>query len=469
TKMSEKEDQADVGDSTVNVEYEDDFEKDPECLTDEEENQNLEKKKPEEKKEDVEAQVPKAADTFQEGSKEMEEKLDQPSEADVKVIYSNEKHLESRADTEQKHHESDTERSIQEFKLENEQKLDDGEDEEMKPYVLEKIEGTNKELENPALAAQNRERKLKFKDEAALQAPPPEDAAVGKTDLARGDDLSVGLSLMHISGDTGQKGTSPSQRAGSAVEVTDDRVLVEKGGKFELLSLCDIESQGILLPVNVYFPDTGTPLSNSLPPTLQIKELPPSDSKEQPNSALNDTRDLEKQKTESANISMKGSTYTLTPRQKELRKQREIRNERLRREEEDKKRELEDLKRQENDLVFRAWLQKKKVQIQEEKRIRRAKQLEEMRMKEVIRDPEEAYRLWLKKKHQQYAKERRIEFLRRQAEEVPFIPRREECDRAFRDWLRKKREEKQAAELAAKERARQIRLEVRRARHRRNI
>ncbi|NXC82987.1 CC181 protein, partial [Cercotrichas coryphoeus] len=474
TKMSEKEEQADVGDSTVNAEYEDDFEKDPGCLTDEEEKQNLcEKEKPEEKEEDVEAQVPTAADSFQEGNEGMEIKQDQLSEADVKVkaMYSNEKHLESRADTEQKHHESDTERerSIQESKLENEQKTDDGEDEEMKRYVLEKIEDANKELENQALEVQNRERKLKFKDEAALQAPPPEDVEVGKTDLARGDDLSVGLSLMHISGDTGQKGTSLSERAGSAVEVTDDRVLVEKGGKFELLSLCDIESQGILLPVNVSFTETGTPLSDSLPPALQIKELSPSDSKEQPDSALNDTRDLVKQKTESANTSMKSSTYTLTPRQKELRKQREIRNERLRREEEDRKRELEELKRQENELVFRAWLQKKKVQIQEEKRIRRAKQLEEMRMKEVIRDPEEAYRLWLKKKHQQYVKEKRIEFLRRQAEEVPFIPRREECDRAFRDWLRRKREEKQAAELAAKERARQIRLEARRARQRRNI
>ncbi|NXM90437.1 CC181 protein, partial [Oenanthe oenanthe] len=411
----------------------------------------------EEREEDVEAQVPKAADSFQEGNKEMEEKLDQPSEADAKVTYSDEEHLESRGDSEQEHHESGTERerSIQESKLENEQKLDDGEDEE----------GADKELENQALVTENRERKLKFKDEA----PPPEDAEVGKTDLARGDDLSVGLSAMHISGDTGQKGTSLSERAGSAVEVTDDRVLVEKGGKFELLSLSDIESQGMLLPVNVYVTDTGDPLSNSSPPTLQIKELPSSDFKEQPDSALNDTRDLEKQKTESANASVKNSTYTLTPRQKELRKQREIRNERLRREEEDKQRELEDLKRQENELVFRAWLQKKKVQIQEEKRIRRAKQLEEMRMKEVIRDPEEAYRLWLKKKHQQYAKERRIEFLRRQAEEVTFIPRREECDKAFRDWLRRKREEKQAAELAAKDRARQIRLEARRARQRRSI
>lgn len=43
--MSEKEDQRDMGDLTENAEYEDDFEKDPECLTDEEEKQNPGEKK----------------------------------------------------------------------------------------------------------------------------------------------------------------------------------------------------------------------------------------------------------------------------------------------------------------------------------------------------------------------------------------------------------------------------------------
>ncbi|XP_023802283.1 coiled-coil domain-containing protein 181-like [Cyanistes caeruleus] len=91
------------------------------------------------------------------------------------------------------------------------------------------------------------------------------------------------------------------------------------------------------------------------------------------------------------------------------------------------------MRRRENEIVYKAWLQKKKVQLKEEKRVRRAKQLEELRMKDVNRDPEEAYRLWLKKKHQQYMKEKRIEFLRRQTEEVAFVPRAEECDRAFRE------------------------------------
>ncbi|NWT55363.1 CC181 protein, partial [Erythrocercus mccallii] len=467
TKMSEKEDQADVGDLTENAEYEDDFEKDPESLTDEEGKQNLDQKEnPEE--EDV-AQIHKATDSFQKDNEKMEENLDQLSDADVKVIYSNEKYLESRA--EEKDHESARESSIQESKLEGDQELDEVEDEELKHYVLGEIEEANKDLENQNPADQSREQKLKFKDEMGLQAPPPEDAEVGQcTDLARREDFSVALSQLHISDDKGQKYAGPDE------EMTDGKILVEKDKKFELLCLCDIESQGILPPISVSFTDDETqqrspksPRSSSLPAASEMKETPPSDSKHHPDSALNGAKDQREQKTESASKSVKSSTYSLTPRQKELRKQIELRKERLKREEEERIRELEELKRRQNELVFRAWLQKKKEQIQEEKRNRRAKKLEELRLKEVSRDPEEAYRLWLKKKHQQYVKEKRLEYLRRQTEEVSFFPSAEECDRAFRDWLRRKREEKQAAELAAKERVRQIRLEARRARKMRNI
>ncbi|NXS01083.1 CC181 protein, partial [Oxylabes madagascariensis] len=374
TKMSEKEDQGDVGDLTENAEYEDDFEKDQEGLTDEEEKQNHgEKENPEEKEEDVEAQNPKAADSSQKDNEEMEENLDQLSEADenVKVIYSNEKYLESRAGIEQKDQES---------KLENEQELDEGEDEELKRHVLGKIEEANKDLENQD---QSREQKLKFKDEMGLQAPPTEDAEVAETALAIRDDVSVGLSQLQISDDKGRKPTSLSEHAGPDEEVTDGKVLVEKDRKFELVSLCDIEGQGILPPISVSFTDIETQQTSpsSLPTASQMKETPPSDSKDHPDSALSGAKDLGKEKTESASKAVKSSTYSLTPRQKELRRQIELRKERLRREEEERKMELEEIRRRENEIVFRAWLQKKKEQIKEEKRNRRAKQLEELRIK----------------------------------------------------------------------------------------
>lgn len=42
------------------------------------------------------------------------------------------------------------------------------------------------------------------------------------------------------------------------------------------------------------------------------------------------------------------------------------------------KKEQEEVKRKENEMVFRAWLEKKKGQMQEERRIQRAKELEDL-------------------------------------------------------------------------------------------
>ncbi|NWX10268.1 CC181 protein, partial [Caloenas nicobarica] len=510
-KMSEKEDQgdpADMGDLTESGEYEDDFEKDPEWLTSEEEKENLgERENPEKNEEDIEAQIVKIADKFEQDNEEMEENPDQLSQADVdvKVRSSNEESLESKSDIKQRYHVSvtDSESSIQESKLENQQEVDEDEDEEIKRYILEKIEEANKLLENQAPVNQNRERKLKFKDKLVdLEVPPLEDAEVCKTDLARGDDVSNRLSRLHISNEMGQESTSLSPHAGKDEEKMDGKILVEKDGKFELLSLHDFEGQGFLPPISVSFTDIETqrmsPKSSHYSPfgtVSRMKEVPPvrpgahsfsrgqedcvyfpkppSNPKCRPNSAVNAARGLGRQKTpqraQSANAPVRSSTYCLSPRQKELRKQLEQRKEKLRKEEEERKREQEQQKKRENEMVFKAWLQKKKEQVQEERRIRRAKELEDLNTKERNRNPEEAFKLWLKKKHQEHMREKQIEMLRRQAEGIAVFPRTEECNRAFKEWLKRKREEKRAEELAAKERARQLRLEARRAKQLQNI
>lgn len=63
---------------------------------------------------------------------------------------------------------------------------------------------------------------------------------------------------------------------------------------------------------------------------------PPSNPKRRPNSAINAARGLGKRKTpqraQSANVPVRSSTYCLSPRQKELRKQLEQRKEKLRKE-----------------------------------------------------------------------------------------------------------------------------------------
>ncbi|XP_074708543.1 coiled-coil domain-containing protein 181 isoform X1 [Strix uralensis] len=372
--MSEKEDQgdpADMGDLTESGEYEDDFEKDLEWLTNEEEKENLgEGENPEKNEEDIEAQIFKVADNFEEDNEEMEENPDQLSESDgdVKVRPTNEESLESTSDIKQGDHVSDTdsESSIQESKLENQQELDEEEDEEIKRYILEKIEEANKLLENQAPVDQNRERKLKFKDKLVdLEVPPLEDAEICKTDLARGDDVSNRLSRLHISNEMGQESTSLLPCAGKDEENKDGKILVEKDGKFELLSLRDIESQGFLPPISVSFTDIETQQMSAksshhgaFGTVSRMKEVPlvrpgarsfspggeervyfpkpPSNPKRRPNSAINAARGLGKRKTpqraQSANVPVRSSTYCLSPRQKELRKQLEQRKEKLRKE-----------------------------------------------------------------------------------------------------------------------------------------
>ncbi|XP_021255048.1 coiled-coil domain-containing protein 181-like isoform X2 [Numida meleagris] len=513
TKMSENEDQGDLAnmdDLTEREEYEDDFEKDLEWLINEEEKENLGGRETPEKKEgDTEGKNVKVVATFEEDCEKMEKNPDELSEEgiDVKVKPHVEESLVSRSDMKEGDQVSDTdsECSMQESKLENQQELDEEADEEIKRYVLEKIEEANKLLENQAPVGENRERKLKFKDTLVdLEVPPLEDAEVDKTDLAEGDDVSTKLSQLHISNETGPESASLSLHAGKNEEQKNGKVLVEKDGKFELLSLRDIESQGFLPPISVSFTDIETqctsPKSSHLSSSGAVsrrKEVrpvrpgihsfspaaeehaffpkPPSNPKHRPNSAINAARGLGKRKTpprvQSANVPLRSSTYCLSPRQKELRKQLEQRKEKLRKEvkEEERKKEQEEQKRRENEMVFRAWLQKKKEQVQEEKRIRRAKELENLNSKERNRNPEEAFKLWLKKKHQEHMKEKQIEILRQQAEGITFFPRTEECNRAFKEWLKRKREEKRAEELAAKETARQLRLEARRAKQMQNI
>ncbi|KFV81457.1 Coiled-coil domain-containing protein 181 [Struthio camelus australis] len=509
--MSESKDQgnpADAGDITESAEYEDDFEKDLEWLIHEEEKENLgEGENPEQNEEDIEAMIDKGLEDFEEGedSEEKEENTDQLSEAneDVKVSSPNEEHLLSRSDVQEGDHVSDTdsECSIQESKLENEKELDEEEEEEIKRYILEKIEEANKLLESQAPVDENRERKLKFKDMLVdLEVPPLEDADVYKADFARGDDVSNRLSQLHISNEMGQESTLLSPDTGKGEEQKDGKILVEKDGKFELLSLRDIESQSFLPPISVSFTNIETqhisPKSSHCSSSGAVSRMneaspvragvrspageecvyfpkPPSNPKCRPTSAINAVKGLGKRKTpqraQSASMPMRSSTYCLSPRQKELRKQLEQRKEKLRKEEEERKREQEEQKKKENEMVFRAWLQKKKEQVQEEKRIQRAKELEDLNSKERSRNPEAAFKLWLKKKHQERIREKQIEILRRQTEGITFFPRTEECNRAFKEWLKRKREEKRAEELAAKERVRQLRLEARRAKQLQNI
>lgn len=392
---------------------------------------------------------------------------------------------------------SDSENSFQDFKAENQRDLEEEEDEEVRRYIMEKIIEANKILQNQEPVNDKRERKLKFKDKLVdLEVPPLEDSDTCKAFLENENNMSGKLSQLCISGEPGQENVVLSVPDGSCEE-NDRKILVERDGKFELMNLQDIESQGFLPPINsannTENESSQLPLRSPTPtvggvkkeePVAKVHTLsppgellaqvpqPPPNLKIRPSSAANP--DLNKKsrrsnhRIQSAGVSPVTSTYCLSPRQKELQKQLERKREKLKREEEQRKLEEENEKKKENEVVFKAWLQKKREQVIEMRRVQRAKQIEDMNSRQVNRDPQQAFRLWLKKKHEEQMKERKTEELRKQEECLFFLRGTEGRDRAFRQWLRRKQIEKIAEQQAVKERARQLRLEARRSKQLQN-
>ncbi|XP_008106057.1 coiled-coil domain-containing protein 181 [Anolis carolinensis] len=415
---------------------------------------------------------------------------DKGSRNEIHSIYDFEtKRLEQASD-------SESESSCQESKADQEDLEDD---EDIKRYILDKIEEANKLLLCQEPLDETKERKLKFKDNLVdLEVPSLEVVGTDRGDLQGDKNISGRLSQLHISTNMEQEDISLSLNGGNDDEHKDGKILVERDGKFELLSIRDIESQGFFPPLSVSFSDIETQhispktsYSTSLGTICLTKDeslvqTPVTSSREgfiyvpqppsiRPSSAINLSRNVDRRKSprrvQSANVGLgtRSSTYCLSPRQKELQKQIEQRKEKLRKEEEIRKKRLEDQKKRENDMVFKAWLQKKKGQMQEEKRIQRAKELEDLSSRQESRNPEEAYRSWLKKKQEEQMRERHIQVLKQQEECMFYLPRTVENERAYKQWLRKKRREKREEQLAAKEHSKQLRQEARRAKQIENI
>ncbi|XP_032718924.1 coiled-coil domain-containing protein 181 isoform X3 [Lontra canadensis] len=337
---------------------------------------------------------------------------------------------------------SDSENSFQESRVESQRDLEEEEDEEVRRYIMEKIIQANKILQNQEPVNDKRERKLKFKDKLVdLEVPPLEDTDTHKNYFENESSMSGKLSQLCISNEFGQENVLLSLTDGNCEENKDRKILVERDGKFELLNLQDIESQGFLPPIHAHStenePHQLSPRSSNSSVNGVKKEesvarihavahstaeeplayipQPPPNPKTRPSSAVNSDpskgNGKSNHRTQSANVSPVTSTYCLSPRQKELQKRLELKREKLKREQEN-------------------------------------------------RDPQQAFRLWLKKKHEEQLKERKTEELRKQEECLFFLQGTEGRERAFKQWLRRKRIEKLAEQQAVRERTRQLRLEA---------
>ncbi|XP_007552836.1 coiled-coil domain-containing protein 181 isoform X1 [Poecilia formosa] len=382
-------------------------------------------------------------------------------------------------------------------------------------YILDKIEQANKELEEQDTPDMTRQRRLHFKDTLVdLVVPPPlSDSYSDDTDEEKERALIAGAAsvvsgmlsnlIIDSSGQISSKDRATVSDAESEVsqkitlspyddskelrrssveglqETKESKVLVEKDGKFDLVSMKDMESQSLLPPIlnNV---GNGTQTSAHLQPSFQLgtdqlkAPRPPTRPKARPNSARPNSATQGqrmilmrngKRRVQSATGTPSKATYALSPQQKDLLQKMKEKKDRLAREAEQRKHEEEELKKQENEQAFKSWLIKKREQIFEERKIHRAKEIERMNAKRDVYDPEEAYRSWLQKKKEQVQRERQVVELRKLEEECNCLMHsRQECDRAFNQWLRRKRDEKRAQQLLHMEHSRRVALEVRRAR-----
>ncbi|MEE6469363.1 hypothetical protein FKM82_008601 [Ascaphus truei] len=319
-------------------------------------------------------------------------------------------------------------------------------DEEAKRYITEKIEEANKQLEKETID-EKRERKLKFKDNLVdLEVPPLEYVVNDKDESSGGEDVVDSLSQLHFS-DAPQQENEPHDGDHGIEEHKDGKILVEKDGKFELINVRDIESQSFLPPINTSNTDkepSKTPVNStksSVFSTLLNKDdlvqqkvsnfgeifayfpQPPTQPKGRPSSAINLIKSGYRMKSprrvQSAGLPSKNTTYSLSPEQKEMQKRIQQRQDKLRKEDDG-------------------------------------------------RNPSEAFKLWLNRKHKEQLRERRIDELRKQEAET-YLHEREECERAFKQWLRRKRIEKRVEHQTAKEKSRRFLIEERRTKQIQNL
>ncbi|TNM88036.1 hypothetical protein fugu_006257 [Takifugu bimaculatus] len=383
--------------------------------------------------------------------------------------------------------------------------MNDRTDEEKK-YVLEKIQRANRELQDQEAPDLTRRRRLHFKDRLVdLVVPPPQAEMDGSSSEVgrRGGERETSEAENEVSGRFSELKLSPMEDGGGDAGslVKDSKVLVEKDGKFDVVSLNKADSQGLFPPIPIKTSNSSSSSSPRLQQTSNISSSslthlgasqltqsadgfrvprPPAQARNRPSSAMHNPRGGQRhsvrRRVQSATGTNCPATFTLSAQQKELLQKSQERRAKLAREAEQRKREEEEHKRQENELAFKAWLVKKKEQLQEEKRILRAQEMERVSsqfcpsfQKEPC-DPQESFRLWLQRKQQQQQRERQLTEVKKLEQDCGHLLRsREDCERAFKLWLRRKRVEKRAEQQAAREHSRRLVLEERRARRTRDL
>lgn len=209
--------------------------------------------------------------------------------------------------------------------------------EEEKKYILEKIEQANRELLDQEPPHESRRRRLHFKDKLVDLVVPPlhfkqEGSCGGR------DDGGTSSHEAEVSERFSELKLSPRSSEGGQGE-QEGKVLVEKDGKFDLVSLNELESRGRLPPIanGELGHSSASSSSRTRAQHLLPAPRPPAHPRNRPSSASHGRRgglvNSVKRRVQSA-TGTTGSqvTYILSAQQKELLQRVQRRKERLARE-----------------------------------------------------------------------------------------------------------------------------------------
>lgn len=211
--------------------------------------------------------------------------------------------------------------------------------EEEKKFIQQKIEQANRQLKDQEAPDETRRRRLHFKDTLVDLVVPASDLEDSPADVS-GHMLKLKISSRE------ESGGGDARRDGAR----EGRVLVEKDGKFDLVSLKEMESPGLLPPLPETQREPGKSPSSS-PKLLsssgssassepRYAPRPPARPRSRPNSASNMQRAVyrygSKRRVQSASGVSSHATFSLSPQQKELLNKQQQMREKLSREVEDK-------------------------------------------------------------------------------------------------------------------------------------
>ncbi|XP_062605607.1 coiled-coil domain-containing protein 181-like isoform X2 [Saccostrea cucullata] len=326
--------------------------------------------------------------------------------------------------------------------------------------VKERLKTLNEELANDPTPVEKSNSKIKFKANLVDLVAPPPDYPDEETPREN-------------------SGTPQSQEAGKENEVKNNekKVLIECDGKFELVSENDVRAKDMGLPVfssdkeNINNSSTTDSNSNG---DFNRKPAPPSQPR--PATANGNSRrsrpGSSKQRASSAGThrgSVLGdfnynSPYAMSQHDKKLVEEQTKQREQRERERKQLEKQEKEYQERENNDAFQAWLRQKR----EEARVRKQREEEEkkkgkqsprqqqshgsnsdMESYESLPQSEdqdeqvkEAYSTWLKSKQKQQKQEKLLK-KREEMESTDgfYIRSRQECDQAFRQWLRQKNAE----------------------------